>query len=59
MKKMMTAIALFGLAIPVMAQAAEFQTPGTLGMGRAGVARTTIKSLCGSVAQRSRRINLC
>lgn len=41
MKKMWTAIALLGLSLPVMAQAAEFQTPGALGMGRAGVARTT------------------
>ena len=41
MKKMMTAVALLGLSLPVMAQALEFQTPGALGMGRAGVARTT------------------
>ena len=41
MKKMRTAIVLLGLSLPVMAQAAEFQTPGALGMGRAGVARTT------------------
>lgn len=41
MKKMRTAIALLGLSLPVMAQGMEFQTPGTLGMGRAGVARTT------------------
>jgi hypothetical protein len=42
MKKMKTAAAvLLGLSLPVMAQALEFQTPGTLGMGRAGVARTT------------------
>lgn len=41
MKKMMTAVALLGLSLPVAAQAMEFQTPGTLGMGRAGVARTT------------------
>lgn len=42
MKKMKktAAAALFTLALPVMAQAAEFQAPGTLGMGRAGVART-------------------
>lgn len=38
---MRTAVALLGLSLPVMAQAAEFQTPGALGMGRAGVARTT------------------
>jgi hypothetical protein len=41
MKKMRTALVLLGLSLPVMAQALEFQTPGTLGMGRAGVARTT------------------
>lgn len=41
MKKMMTAVALLGLSLPVAAQAMEFQTPGTLGIGRAGVARTT------------------
>src|SRR6185369_10157197 len=42
MKKMKTAAAvLLGLSLPVMAQALEFQTPGALGMGRAGVARTT------------------
>lgn len=41
MRKISTAIALLALSLPVMAQAAEFQTPGTLGMGRAGVARTT------------------
>jgi hypothetical protein len=41
MKKMWSAIVLLGLSLPVMAQAMEFQTPGTLGMGRAGVARTT------------------
>lgn len=41
MKKRMAAITLLGLSLPVMAQAAEFQTPGALGMGRAGVARTT------------------
>lgn len=42
MKKMRTAaVALLGLSLPVMAQAMEFQTPGALGMGRAGVARTT------------------
>ena len=39
MKKMRMAIALLGLSLPVMAQAAEFQTPGALGMGGAGVAR--------------------
>jgi hypothetical protein len=41
MKKMVTAVALVGLSLPVMAQALEFQTPGALGIGRAGVARTT------------------
>lgn len=41
MKKMMTAVALLGLSLPVAAQAMEFQTPGTLGIGRAGVARTS------------------
>ncbi|MFA7403476.1 MAG: conjugal transfer protein TraF [Pelobacteraceae bacterium] len=41
MKKMMAAVALLGLSLPVMAQALEFQTPGSLGIGRAGVARTT------------------
>lgn len=41
MKKMMAAVTLLGLSLPVMAQAMEFKTPGTLGMGRAGVARTT------------------
>lgn len=42
MKKMkVAAAAMFVLSLPVMAQAMEFQTPGTLGMGRAGVARTT------------------
>ncbi|OGU16481.1 MAG: hypothetical protein A2076_03625 [Geobacteraceae bacterium GWC2_53_11] len=41
MKKMMTAVALLGLSLPVAAQAMEFQTPGSLGIGRAGVARTT------------------
>ncbi len=41
MKKIMTAVTLLGLSLPVMAQAMEFQTPGALGMGRAGVARTT------------------
>ncbi len=41
MKKMLTAVTLLGLSLPVMSQAMEFQTPGTLGMGRAGVARTT------------------
>lgn len=39
MKKMMTAVALLGLSLPVMAQAAEFQPIGALGMGGAGVAR--------------------
>lgn len=41
MKKMVAAVALLGMSLPVMAQAMEFQTPGALGMGRAGVARTT------------------
>lgn len=42
MKKMKVAAAtILALSLPVMAQAMEFQTPGTLGMGRAGVARTT------------------
>ena len=40
MKKIGTAVALLSLSLPVMVQAMEFQTPGTLGMGRAGVART-------------------
>lgn len=39
MKKIMTAVALLGLSLPVMAQAAEFQPIGALGMGGAGVAR--------------------
>ena len=39
MKKMRTAIVLLGLSLPVMAQAAEFQPIGALGMGGAGVAR--------------------
>jgi len=41
MKKVLTAVALLSLSLPVAAQAMEFQTPGTLGMGRVGVARTT------------------
>lgn len=41
MKKMMTAVTLLGLSLPLAAQAMEFQTPGALGLGRAGVARTT------------------
>jgi hypothetical protein len=41
MKKILTAAALLGLSLPVAAQALEFQTPGALGMGRAGVARST------------------
>ena len=41
MKKMMTVATLLSLSLPVIAQALEFQTPGALGMGRAGVARTT------------------
>lgn len=39
MKKMRIAVALLGLSLPVMAEATEFQTPGALGMGGAGVAR--------------------
>lgn len=40
MKKMRTAaVVLLGLSLPVMAQAAEFQPIGALGMGGAGVAR--------------------
>ncbi|MDD2735620.1 MAG: conjugal transfer protein TraF [Desulfuromonadaceae bacterium] len=41
MKKMMAAVVLLGLSLPVASQAIEFQSPGTLGVGRAGVARTT------------------
>lgn len=42
MKKLKTAAAVvLALALPVGAGAMEFQTPGALGMGRAGVARTT------------------
>jgi hypothetical protein len=41
MKRTKIAAALLCLSMPVAAQAMEFQTPGTLGMGRAGVARTT------------------
>jgi hypothetical protein len=41
MKKINIAAALFALSLPVGAQALEFQTPGALGIGRAGVARTT------------------
>ncbi len=41
MKMKMVAAALLGMSLPVMAHAIEFQTPGALGMGRAGVARTT------------------
>ena len=42
MKKMMAAIALVGLSLPVMANALEFQPVGNgaLGVGGAGVART-------------------
>ena len=39
MKRMMTAVTLLGLSLPVLAQAAEFQPIGALGMGGAGVAR--------------------
>ncbi len=38
MKKALT-IALVGLSIPVVSHAVEFQTPGAMGMGGAGVAR--------------------
>ncbi len=38
MKKALT-IALVGLSIPAVSQAVEFQTPGAVGMGGAGVAR--------------------
>ena len=41
MNRTKIAAALLCLSLPVSAQAMEFQTPGTLGMGRAGVARTT------------------
>ena len=41
MKKMMTAVALLGLSLPVMANAASFQPLGKTGMGGAGVAVTT------------------
>ncbi len=38
MKKMMAVVS-FALSVPVVAQGVEFQTPGALGMGGAGVAR--------------------
>ncbi len=41
MKRLKAAVLALSLALPVGAEALEFQTPGTLGMGRAGVARTT------------------
>lgn len=41
MKKIFVTAALTCLALPVTSNAAEFQTPGALGMGRAGLARTT------------------
>jgi hypothetical protein len=39
MKKTRIAVAILALLLPVAAQATEFQTPGALGMGGAGVAR--------------------
>ncbi|MHB8058399.1 MAG: conjugal transfer protein TraF [Desulfuromonadaceae bacterium] len=39
MKKVLAAVALLSLSLPVAAQAVEFQTPGAVGMGGAGVAR--------------------
>lgn len=41
MKKLTTAAVVLALALPAGAGAMEFQTPGALGIGRAGVARTT------------------
>lgn len=41
MKKIQTAAVALALALPMSAGAMEFQTPGALGIGRAGVARTT------------------
>lgn len=41
MKRLKVAVLALSLALPVGAEALEFQTPGTLGMGRAGVALTT------------------
>lgn len=41
MKRFKAATVVFALALPVGAAALEFQTPGALGIGRAGVARTT------------------
>jgi hypothetical protein len=41
MKKINVAAVILALAIPAGASAMEFQTPGALGIGRAGVARTT------------------
>lgn len=39
MKKMLTAVALLGLSLPLATQAVEFQPIGALGIGGAGVAR--------------------
>ncbi len=41
MKKVMIAAVLLSLSLPVTGQAAEFLTPGAVGMGGAGVARNT------------------
>jgi hypothetical protein len=41
MKRLKAAVLVLTLVLPVGAGALEFQTPGALGMGRAGVARTT------------------
>lgn len=41
MKLFKTTTVVVALALPAVAGAMEFQTPGTLGMGRVGVARTT------------------
>ncbi len=41
MKKIWSAVVLFGLSLPVLAQATEFQPIGSLGFGGAGVARNT------------------
>lgn len=39
MKKLIAAVAVIGMSLPVMAMAVEFQPIGTLGIGGAGVAR--------------------
>lgn len=41
MKKVSAALLMLGLSLPVMSPAAEFQPLGTVGIGGAGVARTT------------------